>query len=239
MNEKLFQKQSRIFKAGVIIIFFCSAVIGFFNIAIFFWFGIPILGLLLGLIFVWLSKEKIKTKILFTLAPIPIILAAFYLFYLLLPKAEPEIFLIPQNFRGRFEIIFNQPCGETIPYENGGRIYKIPDNGVIITSAGQTFGVIDRKFYLIDENENRSELPEFHWSKFEQERNDWHWTFSGIEINKQTVGVDNHPGIVNYLIFTVSDYASLEKETEETKKEKQKSFQDKIKVLLGECRKTL
>lgn len=238
MAEKIFQKRSRIFKTGVVLIVFWSAFIGFFNIAVLYWLGVPILGLLLGIVLVWISKENIKTKLLLTIAPISIILAAFFIFYLLLPRAEPETFLIPQNFRGQFEIIFNESCGQTISYARGRRIYQIPHNGILVTNAKETFGVVDRKFYLIDDNGNEIQLPEFHWSKFEEEQNDWHWTFSRTKLSKNLVGVISNPSNINYLSFTISDYQSLENESKEIKDEKQKSFQSMIEVLLRECRKT-
>lgn len=238
MAEKIFQSQNRIFKTGVVLIIFWSAFIGFFNIAVLYWFGIPILGLLLGIFLVWVAKETVKTKLLLTIIPPPIILAAFFIFYLFLPRAEPETFLIPQNFRGQFAIIFNEACGQTISYEKGRRIYQIPDNGILMTNANRTFGVIDHKFYLIDENGNQIQLPEFHWSKFEEEQNDWHWTFSKTKLSKNLFGVINHPSNINYLIFTVSDYQSLENESEEIKDEKRKEFQSIVDNLLKECRKT-
>jgi hypothetical protein len=234
--EKSFQKRSRIFKLGTAFIIFWSAIVGFFNIAVFYWFGIPIIGLLSGIVLVWIAKESVKTKLLLTIIPIPIIMASFCLFYLLLPRAEPETFLIPQNFRGQFEVIFNEPCGQTILYENDRRIYKIPENGVLITDAKPTFGVINRKFYLVDENNNQTRLLEFHWHKFTEEKGDWHWTFSSPKLSKTLVGFIKEPANLNHLIFTVSDYESLEKESQETREERQKSFQNRIGFLLKECR---
>lgn len=238
MEGKIFQKRSLIFKTGVILIAFWSIFIGFFNIAVLYWFGIPILGLFLGIVLVWVAKVNVKSKFFLTIIPIPIILTAFFIFYLLLPRAEPETFLIPQNFRGQFEIIFNEPCGQTIPYEKGRRIYQFPDNGILITNAKQTFGVIDRKFYLINEKVNQTQLSEFHRTNFEKEQNDWHWTFSRTKLSKNLVGVINHPSNINYLIFTVSDYESLETESKEIRDEKQKSFQNMVNALLKECGKT-
>lgn len=233
--KKTFQKRSALFKIGVGFIVFWSAVIGFFNVAVFYWFGIPILGLLLGIIFVWFSKENIKAKLLSTLISFPVILAAFGLFFLILPKAEPETFFIPQNFRGQFEVIFDEPCGQSLNYENGRRIYRIPDGGVLITNAKQTMGVIDRKFYLKDDAGGETELPEFHWSKFEREKDDWHWSFSKTNLSKDLVGI--FWAYQNNFSFIVSDYEALEQENKSTKAEKQKLFQNTADSLLKECRK--
>jgi hypothetical protein len=236
MVGKIFQSRSWIFKIAVILIVFWSAFIGFFNIAVFYWFGIPILGLLLGIILVWFSKTRIREKLFLTFIPIPVILIAFFIFYLLLPKAEPETFLIPHNFRGYIVVVFNENCGRTVPYENGRRIYDFSKNNIVITMSKATLGVIDREFYLIDESGNRTQLPEFHWSKFEDEQKDWHWTFSKMKLSKDLVGVDTQSGNINYLIFTVNDYQSLEKESKEIKEEKQKSFRNKLESSLKKCR---
>ncbi len=183
---------------------------------------------------VWVAEETVKMKLLSTFVSVPIILTAFFLFYLLLPKAEPETILIPQNFRGQFEIVFNEPCGQSLIYEKGRRIYHIPENGILITSGKRTMGVIDRKFYLVDESGNQAELPEFHWSKFEEEQNDWHWTFSEIKLSKDLVGV--FWAYRNGFSFIVSDYLSLEKEDKKMKEEKQKMFQNAADLQLKECR---
>ncbi|HXG84865.1 MAG TPA: hypothetical protein VNI84_12655 [Pyrinomonadaceae bacterium] len=236
MTEKIFQKRSWVFKTGVGFVIFWSFVIGFFNIAVLYLFGIPILALLLGIILVWVSKEIVKTKLLLTFIPIPIILLSFFLFYLLLPKAEPETFLILQNFRGQFVIIFDEPCGQPINYENERRIYRIPNDGILITNSKKTMGVIDRKFYLVDENGNQTEMPEFHWSKFEEEQKDWHWAFSKTKLSKSLVGV--FWAYRRDFSFIIWDYYSLEAQDKQIKEEKQKLFQNTLDSQLKNCRES-
>lgn len=236
MTEKIFQKRTGIFKVGISFVVFFSAVIGFFNIAVLYWFGIPILGLLAGIIAVWFSDESIKTKILSTFLPLPIILVFFFLFYLLLPKAEPETILLPQNFRGQLEIVFDEPCGKSIVYEKDRRIYHIPDNGILIINAKQMMGVIDRKFYFIGENGNKTELLEFHWSKFEEEKNDWHWMFSDTKLSKDLVGV--FWAYTNRFSFIISSYESLEEQNRETIEESRKAFSKNVQTELNQCRQT-
>jgi hypothetical protein len=234
MTEKIFQKRSWVFKTGVGFVIFWSFIIGFFNIGVLYLFGVPLLGLLMGVILVWISKETLKTKLLLTFIPIPITLLSFFLFYLLLPKAEPETFLIPQNFRGQFVIIFDEPCGQSVNYENGKRIYQIPNDGILITKSKQTMGVIDRKFYLIDENGNQTQMPEFHWNKFEEEQKDWHWTFSRIRLSKTLVGV--FWAYRSDFSFIISDYDSQEGQDKKTKEEKQKLFRNTLDLQLKNCR---
>jgi hypothetical protein len=192
------------------------------------------LGLLIGIILVWLAKINIKKKILLTLVPLPIILAGFLFFYFLLPKAEPEMFLIPQNLRGEIVVIFDENCGQHLDYENGRRIYRFPDSGVLITKSKKTMGVIDRKFYLVDENGNRIKLPEFHWNNFEEEQKDWHWLFSSTKLSKDSLGV--FWAYRNELGFVISNYKSVETTTKENREENVKQFHDTKDFLLTQCR---
>lgn len=234
MFEEKFQKRSILFKVGIILTILFSAITGFLNFGVLYLFGLPILGLLIGLITIWFSSERLKTKIISTAIPLPIILFSFFIFYLMLPKAEPEIFLIPQNFRGQFEIVFVEPCGKSLTYEKGYRLYQIPNDGVLITNAKRSLGVIDRKFYLVDENGNKTELPAFHWSSFEEEKADWHWTFSKTKLSKDLVGV--FWAYSNGFSFIVSDFNSLENQNKETKENLRKQFSEKLSAALQECR---
>ena len=47
MAEKSENKYSGVFKLGFVFIVFFFAIIGFFNFAVLYWCGIPILGLLI------------------------------------------------------------------------------------------------------------------------------------------------------------------------------------------------
>lgn len=236
MTKKTFRERSVLFKVGLILIIICSAITGFFNIAVLYWFGIPLFGLLTGLIFIWLANENVKTKILSTLLPLPIICFSFFLFYLLLPKAESESFLIAQNFRGQLEIVFGEPCGQSINYEKGRRIYHIPDSGILIINAKQMMGAIDRKFHLVDENGNKTKLPEFHWSEFEKEKNDLHWMFSNTKLSKDLVGV--FWAYTNRFSFVISNYSSIEEQNRETIEKSRKTFGENVETALKKCRRT-
>ena len=213
---------------------FWSFVVGFLNFGILYLFGVPIIGLFLGMVFLWVSRENIKDKLILIFAPIPIILASFFLFYLLLPKAEPETFLIPHNFRGYIVVVFNENCGQSLAYENGGRIYDFSKNNIVITNAKETLGVIDRKFILVDENGIRTELPEFHRDNFEEEQKDWHWLFSPTKLTRNLVGV--FWAYNNNRSFIISDYDSLERQDKEIREKAAKLFQNRLESTLKECR---
>jgi hypothetical protein len=199
-------------------------------------FGIPILGLILGLILIWLSKESNTEKLLATALPIPIILATFLIFFLSLTNPEPEIFLIPKNFRGKIAIYYNQNCGQPLQRDGVKRIFDVSQNIFFITSDSQTVGIINRKFYFVDENGNKSKIPEFHWTKFEDEKNDWHWFFSEFEITKNLVGFKEQKYSTNYQSYVISDYQSLENESKETRELKEKEFKILADTKLKECK---
>ncbi len=89
MTEKIAKKPNWLFLTGAILVVFWSAVIGFLHIGVLYLFGLPILGLILGIILVWFAKENISKKLLVTIVPIPLIIAIFFL-SIYLNKAESE-----------------------------------------------------------------------------------------------------------------------------------------------------
>lgn len=47
------------------------------------------------------------------------------------PQCEEEIYLVPEGFRGKIMVFFDQTDGQEMLYENAARIYQIPVSGVI------------------------------------------------------------------------------------------------------------
>jgi hypothetical protein len=47
------------------------------------------------------------------------------------PQCEEEIYLLPEGFRGKIMVFFDQTDGQEMLYENTARIYQIPVSGVI------------------------------------------------------------------------------------------------------------
>ena len=73
-------------------------------------------------------------------------------------KAEDTVRLIPEGYEGSVLVIFNQEDGEPKEYEDGKRIYRIPENGVLKTQFGPNYGVQNHQFFYVDKGENRSEI---------------------------------------------------------------------------------
>lgn len=69
-----------------------------------------------------------------------------------------ETFLIPSGFEGRINVVFNQPNSNPISVENGRRIYKIPRDGILITSSKLEMGILDQEYYYIDDKGNKEKI---------------------------------------------------------------------------------
>jgi hypothetical protein len=104
-------------------------------------------------------------------------------------RAEPEIYLIPYNFQGEVNIIFNQDgiaqkykneynrdsiympkIGAAKKYENRYRVYEIPSSGILLTQFKANSGWhIDRKYFYVDSLGNRFPLKIFEFKHFKQD----------------------------------------------------------------------
>ena len=163
---------------------------GHLNIGLFFLFGIPLLPIFVGLLLVLISSRPWTHRLVATFLIFPSFVAGFALFYVTLPRAEPETFLIPADFRGTFFVDFVEACSaEPIIYENGRRVYRIPKNGVLIHQGKRTEGLIDRRFFLVADNGKLTELPEFSYHNYKDEKNSWPRRWFGDEITEDSTGV--------------------------------------------------
>jgi hypothetical protein len=55
-----------------------------------------------------------------------------------------EKFLVFARFQGRINVVFNQPSAAPIPVENRRKVYRIPADGILVTSSKLETGFIDR-----------------------------------------------------------------------------------------------
>lgn len=221
------------FAIGLFLIVESSLAIGYMNIAVLYLLGTPLFVLLAGLVLVWFSRVGLRFKIICSCLPIPLFLAGFITFYHLLPRAEPETFLLPDQFRGQIEIIFDEKCGEDIPHELGRRIYRFPESGVLIVNGPRTYGVIDRRFMLVDQHGNKSRIPEFHWSDIEQEKLDWHWFLSHSGLTADTVGVFwAYQSSFSFIVSSYGNFAEVDPRSGTNWKE----FDTRRNKILRQCR---
>jgi hypothetical protein len=132
-----------------------------------YFYYLPLIIFCIGILMLWLSKGKLIYKIIWTFAPF-----LFYFGFMFLWKisktCEPETFLLPNNYKGEIRIIFNQKCGERIEYEGKNRIYRIPNDGILLTQFEDEQGFINQKFFVV-ENELRIEIPQLMIQDFNEE----------------------------------------------------------------------
>jgi hypothetical protein len=141
-------------------------------------FSIPvfylwIIGMFFQLVFIdrFIQAERTKTTISSVLKvilgfPTILILLAISIYGLsffgsYLSRPEPETFLIPTNFEGSFKVIYGEECGIMPPIENGRRILRIPANGILIVQPEFESGIIDHKYYFIDNDGKRTKIEQY------------------------------------------------------------------------------
>ncbi len=246
MKEKIFNGQNGLFYTGAIITIFSAIVIGAVHVGVFYLLGIPVFLYILGISLVWISKKAVKVKSLVTLISIGL-MPLTLLTLSMLSRPEPEVFLIPENFRGRFVIYYQEPCGQKTLYETGKRIYEIPQDGVLITNFKENKGFMDHRFYLVNEKGDRTRIPTFYWQSFESEKENWKYMHTETDENftTQTVGVFTGYGSETYWIssnsdnFIVSDFSYYDKGKEREHWLEDKVLTKRAEKILKECRSKL
>jgi hypothetical protein len=226
---RLNNKRDGFLIAGIVL--FAIAIIGTFVIPYF--FLITPIFLLVAILFVWLSKRKTSTKILWSVSPIGLLFLLLVIGYQ--PgKKEFETFLIPQDFRGKFVIFFEETCGTDVKYVGGRRIYEIPNDGVLTTKFKREAGYIADEFYLVDNQGGKVLLPELDTRDF--------------NFNGRLTKTDNEPPRDKLAVFrtnfdtvlgktyayTVSTYQEVEDNFSDNKHYIE--FKDKAEKKLRECR---
>ena len=73
-------------------------------------------------------------------------------------QAEDTITLIPEDYVGPVLIIYNQDNGAKKEYEDGKRVYRIPENGILKTQFTENYGVQYNDYFYVDSNGNREKL---------------------------------------------------------------------------------
>lgn len=199
MNAQTNKRPNITFFAGVLISFVFSAFIGAIHVGVLYLFGLPFLGLLLGIFLIWRGSASRKTKAVVSFLCLPIFcLSLFLSFYL--NMGESETFLVPQNYRGPISVFLDEDCGVEPSWEASRRVYSISSTGVLITKFRKNEGYLDQKFFLVDDDGNRKEIPKFYWQKFETESEYWVQTRGSNtgSLTKDTVGIFHWYGAETY-----------------------------------------
>jgi hypothetical protein len=137
----------------LITISFIACVISFWLL----YYGILIFAI--GAIFVVLSKKSTKTKLLTTILPILVYVPVTYIFLLAYNYTTPKTFLIPVDYEGTLRIVYEESCGTKLKKENGRRIFKFPNNGMLILNE-EFDGGINHEYYFVDKSGNRIRIEQ-------------------------------------------------------------------------------
>lgn len=204
------------------IVFLLVGAVGL-TFAVFFAFiGLPIFAF--GLALVLMTKKTWKHKLI-TIGVFTSSILIFWPIWIQINSVGPEIFLIPDDYRGRVNIIFKEGCGQEFIKTEEGLIYYIPGNGILVLNAEQKFGIIQHTYYLIDKNGGRTELPKMDVRDFNEEwtteKNPnepprdklgvFHWGRTGSQgkIIDQQGNVTNENELHTFSEFYVSTYNDL------------------------------
>ncbi|ETT53534.1 hypothetical protein MKZ07_00650 [Paenibacillus sp. FSL P4-0338] len=94
-------------------------------------------------------------KTLFLLIPLLLLVLAFCS----TNKRNPNLYLIPNNYVGWVQIIYNQEGFNAIEKNNGKNIFTIPESGVLKTSTPDPeYGISFEEFYYYDEQNKQQKL---------------------------------------------------------------------------------
>jgi hypothetical protein len=125
---------------------------------------------ILGLVLIWVSQVRTKTKVITTLIPIILWYPVVATFVLANKKEmSPETFLIPSNFRGQITVYYEEPCGEEVTISQGRRIYRIPSNGVLILKNKFETGLVNQKYFFVTNDGKQTEIDKLYREEFNEE----------------------------------------------------------------------
>ena len=147
-------------------------------------------------------------------------------------QAEPETYLLPEGFKGKVNIIFNQENGAAPKYSNRRRVYEIPISGILLTKFRDQYGLVDHKYYYVNSIGKRTELKVLHDDTYKD---------SAVAANREEIGIfyDGTTGVygnsddqksLKYQEFIVSNFNKLDVSF---KLENQNSFKTRLKEALG------
>src|SRR5690606_31723463 len=127
-NIKMTEKTSNILYYGGLILLAIGAF-GLTFAAFFAIIGLPIF--IVGLILILTSLKKSWKQRLIPIGLFIIGIVAFWPIWRAVNSVGPEIFLIPENYRGRVNIVYKKECGIKLEKSDEGLVYNIPNEGIL------------------------------------------------------------------------------------------------------------
>lgn len=185
--------------------------------------GLPVF--VIGVILVLVSLKKTWKQRLIPIGIFIVGIIAFWPIWRGINTVGPEVFVIPENYRGRVNIIYKKDCGIELEKTEEGLVYKIPNDGILILDKKQKYGFIDHKYYLVDQNGKQIELPKMDVRDFNEEwtleKNPneplrdklgvFHWGITGSmgKMMDENGEVSNEGDLYTFSEFYVSTYSDL------------------------------
>jgi hypothetical protein len=130
-------------------------------------------------------------------------------------KSLPSTFLIPSNFEGTVRIVFDETCGMPPEIENGRQLFKVSQNGIIISKTEMTIpNNKDDNFYFIDGDNKRTKITRI-VNFNESNHNAPTIMFSGVGVSSGAVSTVNSEtktvsGRASYIDFNLYNKNSIE-----------------------------
>jgi hypothetical protein len=128
--------------------------------------GLPVF--IIGLFLIFTTKRTSNQKLI-TVGLFIVAIIAFWPIWNNVKTVGPELFLIPEEYRGKVNVIYKEHCGINLEKTEEGIVYEIPEDGILIITNEQKYGFIDHTYYLIDKSGNRTELPKMDVRDFNEE----------------------------------------------------------------------
>lgn len=164
---------------------------------------------------------------------------------------EKELYYIPYGYTGQVHVIFDQDStsynypsgtGETlrftkrngmpIRYDNGARIYEIPEDGILLSKFENQYGYFSsRRYFYVKPNNEKVLLPIFQWNRGSTGKGYYEVVDSsevGIFLNGTNGSFGNEN--VKFQLFVVSSYDSLHTIYED---ERYQSYKDHLYNKIG------
>ncbi len=141
-----------------------------------------------------------------TLISIAIIVAIVLIILFIATKCqrdgEPSIYLIPENFTGRVTIFLGHPKGMPKEYEGEYRVFRIDENGCCVSQFEPQYGRWAKYiYYLVDEDGNRTLIPETSGFKtYEEDTTGLKRIFYGYSGNTENIH------LYSFIVCTAPEY---------------------------------
>ena len=141
--------------------------------------GIPIF--IVGSILLWLSKSNIKTKTIWTVAPVvlwyPITIVWLFVYNAIgMANAQKRDYIVNYDFKGLLTIVESK-CGKEPILKAKRMQFEIPSNGVYLHNGELKSGHIDERVFKKNKDGTLIRLEDVHWQTKDSEKDT-----AGLEI---------------------------------------------------------